>query len=221
MSIHIAMLEDHQSVLQGYLSAFENIESIQVIATYTTIEDMMQALPLLQEQVQVIILDLIIRGVFSFDLIAHIKNTYPDIGVLMLSGFCSDFEVIAAIKQKADGYISKLETFENVVKAIIAIYQGHKVFPKQYSRENMASIDKMIVMINKLNNTEKQFIQLFSHLKSCNDIAQKMNLSVRTIHGYRERLYEKFEVNDKTAFVLKCYEYHLIESKDSIHILNL
>ncbi len=187
-SIKIVLLEDHKTVLDAYCQAFENCTDIQIFTTFHSRSKFLKEGFRIAHKIDVLIMDLMVDGEFSYDLLKIWKLSFPQVAVMMLSAFCSDIDIIKAANYGVDAYLSKVESFDTVVNTVRAIYKGEKVFPVITKRSQYKIHENMVAIISKLNDRHIEFIQHLASAKTYADIAIEMNLSIKTIEGYRHSL---------------------------------
>ena len=119
-----------------------------------------------------------------------------------------------ALQAGAQGYIMKQETSRSIVKAIRHILNDN-IYVSDTIMENLLNrvrtgqdpLEKSAV--SSLSEREFSVLRLVGEGKSTGEIADRMNLSVRTISTYRERIKEKLQL--KNAAELVRYAIHWVE----------
>ena len=81
------------------------------------------------EACDVLLLDLSLPGQSGIDVLRSARQRYPELGVLVLSGFPEERYALAMIRNGADGYLCKDCEREELLKAVRAIAQGVATFP--------------------------------------------------------------------------------------------
>ena len=127
----------------------------------------------------------------------YVHQHYKHIKILALSMFNEDKYIVDMMKAGASGYLLKNAEPEEIIEAISTVY--HKGF---YFNEHLSiTLIKQLVTNehsdnipnNKadLNEREIEVLKLVCQEYSNQEIADKIFLSVRTVEGYRARLFEK------------------------------
>ena len=105
-----------------------------------------------------------------------------------------------------NGYILKSSPIDELLCAIVAVYQG-----KQYiSAEVEGIIRQGSASAVILTPVERNVLQLICEGQANSEIAEHLNLSIETVNWYRKRLLAKFEVKNSVGLVRKVLEQKLL-----------
>lgn len=142
------------------------------------------------------IIDISLIGTNGIELTKSLLSKYPDLLILMVSMHDESIYAERAIKAGAKGYIMKQEASKNVLTAIRKILAG-KVYLSNNMQERM--LQKIISgqgkvsdnLIDKLSDREFEVFQLIGNGFGTTQIAEKLNLSVKTIETYKDHIKTK------------------------------
>ncbi len=155
--IRVALADDHR-ILRMSLAMFLNENaSIEVVGEA---DDGEQALEVVRDQQpDVLLLDLNMPGVSGLEVLPDIRKTWPDIKVLVLTGRDEDSYIMRALRAGAHGYILKTTSEQELVQAVIDVYQGHLVLGRGVAErvvqglmardepsEQLSDLDRVILM---------------------------------------------------------------------------
>lgn len=132
-----------------------------------------------------------------------IHKKYPYIKTIALSTHSSEYNIIKMLIHGANGYLTKDVTAEELYTAICQVYGG-----SNYISKELHSICKRIFneahKNHKYDLTEREliFIKLCCTELTYKQIADKMRVTLRTVDGYRESIFEKLETTCRTGIVL-------------------
>lgn len=189
--LRLAIVDDHQIVRAGFREMLAEEIDIRIVFEAASGEE---ALVRLREtDCDVLLLDISLPGQSGVDVMRAVRQRYPQLRVLVLSGFPEERYALAMIRHGADGYLSKECCREELLRAIHTVAQG-----RRYVSERTAQLlaGKMAGESEAPPHealSEREF-QVFLHLArgdSVSDIAAELNLSVKTVSTYRSRLLEK------------------------------
>jgi DNA-binding NarL/FixJ family response regulator len=152
------------------------------------------------------IVDLSLKGGDGINLIKEIGRNYSDLPVLVVSMHDENRFAERSLLAGAKGYIMKQETITSVVKAIRRILSG-KIYLSEKLKDSVLlqfaggsrTVDKSSV--DALSDRELEVYRMIGLGYGTNDIAQRLNLSVKTIGSYRERIKEKLRLNSGNELV--------------------
>jgi DNA-binding NarL/FixJ family response regulator len=208
MNIRIAITDDHIMVINGLQKLLENTH-IEIVSTYSNGKALLKGLT--EEQPDVLLLDIHMPGQSGEELMPLIREQYPELRILIVSGFEDTFYVKNMIQLGALGYILKSAGKQTIIDAIESVYQ-HKQFvdPELTVVHNTHRFS--MPHIQKLNLTprEKEVLKLISAGHSSNEIAEKLSLGKRTVENYRMSLLLKLDVKNVAMLVKKAIELRLV-----------
>lgn len=129
---------------------------------------------------------------------AYVHQNFKDIKVLALSMHNEDKYIVDMMKAGASGYLLKNAEPEEIIDAILTVYNKGFYFNEHLS----VTLIKQLVGPGSsnegagqhavdLNDREIEVLRLVCQECSNQEIADKIFLSVRTVEGYRARLFEK------------------------------
>lgn len=169
-----------------------------------------------------IIIDISLKTRDGIELVRDVRRRYKDIPTLVLSMHEESRFAGRSLQAGAKGYIMKRETSDSIVEAVRCVLSG-----KIYLSEKMKSelLERLIAgpgicgeNTDNLTDRELQVFRLIGVGKSTSEIASKLNLSVKTIGTYRERIKEKLGIRHASDLVWQATTW--VEQKESEHPLN-
>lgn len=209
MLIRIAILEDHMSFFEGFKHSLSDYSNIVIAQFFNCLEHFYANFLPTKNSFDVLLLDLNIQGTLSFETLDFVKEIDPHFPCVFLTGEQCVFNETIAYRKLANGFIFKYETTANIVETIQRIYNGEKVFTTIHNKKFMEKHEHLLNTMEHLTPKEKILVKKLATDLSIEEIATSLHLSIRSIHGYRDRLYKKFDVNNRTAFLLKCQKYNI------------
>ncbi len=207
----IVIVDDHLIVRRGFKEMLNGEISFNVVYEAASGEELIHYLN--DNQCDVILLDISLPGQNGVDVLKYIRDRYPQIKVLVLSGFPEEKYAMPMIKNGANGYICKDCEEEELIKAIHLVSVGRRYFSPAVT-EIMASellTDTEEQPHERLSERELQVFIRLSQGESVSDIANVLNLSVKTISTYRTRLKEKMDLGSNAEMATYAVKNGLIE----------
>jgi len=208
-TIQIALVDDHRLFRSGIASLINNFKGYKVLFEAANGEELIRRISP-KFKPDIILLD-INMPVMNGTLTAKwLKNKYPDIGVIVLSMLDDAEKVLEMLKLGVKGYLLKdAEPFE-VEQALEKVSQGEVYYPEFVARLLVDSINHPVDK-NRLQTREIEFLKLASTELTYKEIAEQMSVSVRTVDGYRDALFEKLHVKSRIGLVLFSVKNQLIK----------
>lgn len=162
-----------------------------IAAEAATADELLDALK--RERLDVVVLDLMLRGRSGLEIMAQIRREHPAIPVLILSSTPEESAALTAIRAGARGYVQKDSSADEILDAIALVAAGKtSVSPAvaaQMATEIMQPSAKEPHEL--LSPRELEVFHLIARGQSMTDIAATMRVSVKTASTYRTRILEK------------------------------
>jgi len=164
----------------------------------------------------IIILDLELQGFFSFDFFPQLSRYFPATRVVILSALCTTSHVIAALQNRASGYVFKSSSYETLAEAIRTVAAGGIYVPVSLSksdlrtcikRKNRAALDQS----RNLTLRQQEVLDLAAEGFTNSEIASRLYISRRTVEAHRARLMHKLALNDRAALIRYAYKMRGIQ----------
>lgn len=208
--IKILIADDHAVVRQGLkqIVAFNNEMTIIGEARNGA-----ELLNLLRENpVDVVILDISMPGRNGLETLKDIKRQYPTLPVIILSMYPEDQYAVRVFKSGAAGYMTKESAPEELVKAIEKAYYGGKYISPQVAELLADHVETNTLEIPHkfLSDREFEVFNLLASGKTVGQIADELNLSVKTISTYRTRILEKMGMTTNAELTRYALDFKLL-----------
>ena len=164
-----------------------------------------EVLELLQNvKPDIIFLDVSMNGMNGIETCKHLLEKYPEIPVVMLTQHCEKGLIINLFRMGVSSFLTKDVDISEVKLAIEYILRGEKYFPKKIEEIIDSSEESNLAKI-EFGFQEKMLLRLLSSGKTSKEIANKMNLAIKTITTYRERLLAKTKTKNVAELISYCF----------------
>ena len=189
--LRIAIVDDHEIVRAGFRELLGEEIDLTIAFEASSGESALEALK--SQGCDVVLLDLSLPGQNGVDVLRTIRQRYPEVGVLVLSGFPEERYALPMIRQGAHGYLCKDCDRSDLLRAIHTVAQGRRyVSPRTAELLAGEMLDGVTGLPHEsLSEREMQVFVRLANGATVSDIAAALNLSVKTISTYRARLLEK------------------------------
>jgi DNA-binding NarL/FixJ family response regulator len=214
--IKIFLVDDHAVVRNGLRSLIERMGNYQVIAQFDNGQELLDAMPF-ETQPDIIIMDLAMPILDGKQTMQEFKTRKIPLPVLMLTLETSEKAIIDLFRIGIRGYLPKSCTAEVLKKAIDDIvtsgYYHNEMLVKALTADDKEDTDERQKVLSHATERELEFLTLVCDEQefTYEQIADKMGISRRTVDGYRESLFEKFNIKSKTGLVLFAIKYGVIK----------
>lgn len=208
--IRIAIVDDHQIVIDGITSLLENNHNISIVATATSGLDMLQIMQ--SAKVDILLTDIMMPAINGQDLAKKVKEHFPEIKILALSMSGQGY-IVNKMIEDADisGYILKNIGKEELLHAIEKIYNGGVYFSEEVLNElqHFTSLQNENEMVH-LTVREIDIIKLIEKEFSNKEIANQLFISERTVETHRKNIFRKTGTGSVIGLIKYAYEHKLI-----------
>lgn len=198
MTLRLLVADDHPIFRQGLRSHLEAQPGMQVVAE---VGDGFGAVEAARaQQPDVVVIDVSMPGMNGLEATRRITAEAPEQKVLFISMHSDKHFVDSALRAGAHGYLLKECALEDLVTAIHAVLAGQVyVSPslgdavlEGYRAEGNGGEHSAL---DKLTPREREVLQLLAEGHSARDIAERLNVSVKTVGTHREHLMQKVDTH--------------------------
>ena len=161
----------------------------------------------------IVLLDIHMPVMDGYATAAWLHKNYPSVRVLALSTMDADSTIIKMIHQGARGYILKDADPRELQLAFEEILAKGYYYNEVLTRKVIQSIHQGSPDssgFHKLTDREMEFLKHACSEKNYQQIAAEMFVSERTVDGYRESLFKKFNVTNRVGLVLYAIKNQLV-----------
>lgn len=212
---NIILVDDHPVVRNGLKTLIERLGNYNIIGEYDNGEELIHAIPF-EPVPDLIIMDLAMPVMDGTETVKALNAHQQKIPVLILTLETDEKTIINLFRNGIRGYLPKSATAEILRKAISDVlntgYYHDEMLAKALLPEDKV-LDEQEEVLKRVTPREHEFLKLV-----CDDdeptysqIADKMDVSRRTVDGYREELFNKFNIKSKTGLVLFAIKYGIIK----------
>ena len=208
--IQVAIVDDHQIVRTGFRELLSEDAAINIAFEAATGDEALEKLR--ATQCGVLLLDISLPGKSGVDVLRAVRQRYPEMKVLILSGFPEESYALAMIKNGANGYLCKDCERDELLRAIHMVSAGRRyVSPRtaELLADEMSG-ERGGVLHEALSDRELQVFLRLARGESVSAIAEQLHLSVKTISTYRSRVTDKLNVASNAELATYALRHGLI-----------
>lgn len=208
--INVAIVDDHQIVIDGITSLLDGHSTIKIAVTHTSAAEMLNILA--TENIDILLTDIMMPGMNGQELAKQVKEKFPAIKILALS-MSGQGHTVNQMINDADisGYVLKNIGKQELIHAIEKIANGGVYFSEEVLNElqHFSNMKKENEETN-LTTREVEIIKLIEKECSNKDIATQLFISERTVETHRKNIFRKTKTNSVIGLIKYAYEHKLI-----------
>ena len=212
MSVKIMIADDHSLIREGLKNLLELEGDIEVVAEA---EDGMQCLDKLEYITpDVLLLDINMPKKNGLEVLRVLKDRKSKVKVLVLTVHNETEYLMKAVDIGIDGFVLKDSESSELKKAIFAIVDGEtyiqpSLIPALNSK--MIEKDKDGAKIDLLTRRELEVLKLLAVGMYNKEVAEKLDISERTVKNHVSNIFKKIEVTDRTQAAVFAIRNNLVE----------
>lgn len=201
--LRILIADDHTLVRAGFRSLLEQLPDCAVVAE---VGDGREALRLVaQLQPDVVLMDVKMPTLNGLEATARISRDYPSVRVVILSMYTNEEYVLQALRAGAVGYLLKDAATAELQLAIQAAVRGEMYLSPSISKRVLQDYIQLVGsgggMLDALTSRQREVLQLIAEGRTMKEIAQSLQISVKTAETHRAQLMERLDLHDVTGLV--------------------
>jgi len=213
-SVKVLIVDDQQMFREGIRHRLAQEADISVLGEAASGEEALAMIS--RTKPDVIILDIRLPNMSGIEVARQVRQQWPDIKILVLSGYDFDQYVRAAARVGIDGYVLKDAPQDVLVKALREILAGGVVLAPQIASKVMKDYRDMPApgkprLVEDLTIREIEVLELMSEGLRNADIAERLSISVRTVEAHSSNIMSKLGTESRTEAVRVAEEKGLLK----------
>lgn len=201
MATTILLVDDHRMLRDGLRMLLEQQPDMEVVAEA---DDGRDAVELARKhQPQIVVMDIGLPDLNGLEATRQILRNVPNTKVIALSVHSDKRYVVEMLNAGASGYLVKNSASDELVRAIESTIQGRTflspeitdiVVNKALRRSSGGASDASAFMV--LTPREREVLQLLAEGRTSKQIAEELQMSVRTVETHRRDIMRKLEIRN-------------------------
>ena len=202
--IRIMIVEDQEAVREGLRVLINGSEGYRCIAACRTAEEALGCIG--NELPDVVLMDINLPGMRGTECVVHIKNSYPEVQVMMLTVFENNEEIFTSLEAGATGYLLKKTPPAQLLQAISDLVRGGSPMSSEIARKVVQrfhhSSPSRFPEAN-LTSREEEILSYLAKGYLYKEIAASLFINIETVRTHIHKIYQKLQVRTRTEMLLK------------------
>ena len=195
----VAIVEDHALTRDFVKKACMQQTDVEVVAEVGSGTEAITEIA--RTRPDVVVLDIGLPDIDGFEVLDRVRQMHLEPKVLVLSS-SSPYLIIRIEHARVQGFLDKWDqTADSLNAAFAALKMNRTFFPDSYL-EKRANIHRDPFSIDKLMTHQQiHVLSMVARLDSDEVIAERLNLSTRTVEAHRTRIMSKLDVHSRTELI--------------------
>ena len=213
--IKVAIADDHKIFRKGVILSLKPYHNIQFVLEAENGEELIQGVA--NANPDIILMDLKMPVKDGIETTKYLNKHFPAIRILILTMYEDERFVGHLMDSGANGYLLKSTDPEEIKQGIMDVmrtgfylnnFVNRVLIKKNYSKQKFnPSLNSEVV----ISDREKEVLSLVCLEYTAQEIAQKMDISARTVEAIKDRLMERFGVKNSVGLVFFAMKNSLID----------
>ena len=210
-TIRTLIADDHALVRAGIRALVEKIEGVTVVAEAGKGSEAIQLISELEPDL--VLLDITMPEGNGFDVLSYVQQNYPETRVIVLTVHEAGEYAIRALREGAAGFLPKSAASAELEQAIHTVVNGERYISPETSRKTVLEQGKGTKrdQLEALSPRQREVLRLIAEGRTTKQIAQTLEISVKTVESHRSQLMERLNIHDVAGLVRYAIIVGLIE----------
>ncbi len=204
--IHVSIVEDDRDIRRTLALIIDGTPGFSCARTY---EDCETAIPdILDYKPDVVLMDINLPGMSGIEGVKQLKQTRPELDILMLTVKVDNQSVFDSLCAGATGYLIKATPPTQLLAAIEEVYKGGSPMSMDIARKVLSSFHQPVT--SPLTARETEILRRLCDGENYKTIAEALFVSGHTIRTHIKHIYAKLHVHSRAEAVKKALKDKLI-----------
>ncbi|MEW5720710.1 MAG: response regulator transcription factor [Chloroflexota bacterium] len=200
--IRVLLADDHALVRAGFRSLLEKLGA-QVVGEAENGNQVIRLVEALQPDI--VLMDIAMPELNGLEATTRIVQAFPAVRVVILSMHATVEYARRAVRAGAAGYLLKDSSAAELDLALQAVARGETFLSPRISKfitaDYAANVPPAATPLDKLTSRQREILQLIAEGHSRKEIAERLNISVKTFDTYRAQLMAQLDIHDVAGLV--------------------
>ena len=191
--IRVLCVEDHAILVEGLRARLSREPDFEYVGRLASADGLVGSVERLRPDI--VVMDIEMPGRNAFEAAAELRQKFPQVRVVFLSGHMRDRHLSSAMSCGASGFFSKLDDPDSLLAGLRDVWRGVQVLgPTAAARAGMSQ-GAPTPKIDLLTDRETEVLRLIGRGLTRAEIAEALSRSPKTVDGHRERIMNKLDIH--------------------------
>ena len=214
-AIRVSIVEDDvpaREILVGWLSRAEGFE---FVSQHGSAEEGLKELP--AQMPDVVLMDIKLPGINGVECVRQLKPSLPQTQFVMHTVYEDSIHIFNALQAGATGYLLKQSAHDELLAALRYVHAGGSPMTSYIARRVAQCFPNPPARTgsdDELSPREREVLEMLARGFLYKEIAEALNISIRTVDTYIRRIYEKLHVRSRAQAVAKYVTFPFANSRE-------
>lgn len=202
--IRVSIVEDDARIRESLIVLIDGVEGFRCVSAYENGEEALEDIP--RKSPDVVMMDINLPGITGIECVRSLKAAHPAMQFIMLTVFEDTNAIFHSLQAGATGYLLKRTAPDQILAAIRDVQNGGSPMSSQIARKVVQSFTAPAPAAEpalNLSPREEEILRAVAQGSRDKEIAERLFISVDTVHTHLRRIYEKLQVRSRTEAVVK------------------
>jgi DNA-binding NarL/FixJ family response regulator len=201
-TLRVLLVDDHVVVREGLKTLINREADMQVVGEATDGREVQDLAAQLRPDV--VVMDVSMPHLNGIDATRKLKEAFPAIKILALSGYEDRIYIRRMMEAGATGYVLKRSASGELLRALRLVASGALYLDSEAARRLEGFMGTPAAKVTKTPNLtprESEVLRLIAWGFSNKEIAARLGITVKTVETHRARSMEKLDLQSRAAIV--------------------
>ena len=206
----IVVIDDHAIVRYGYAQLINHQNDLEICGMADSEHDGVDLVK--RERPDLAIVDLSLKAGHGIELIKSLVAMCPQLKILVISAHDESMYAERVLDAGAQGYINKQEATDHLVDGIRALLRDEVYFSQSVTKSLLCGRGRSLTSDGGVHSLTSRELQVFERIgsgQSTRQIAETMDLSVKTVERYKENIKHKLRLDNATQLIQRATHWVL------------
>lgn len=210
-SVRVVLVDDQELVRSGLRRILRRRDGFEIVAEYADGADLPPALP----DVDVVVMDLRMRGVDGIEATRRLRAGADGPPVLALTTFDDDEMLSGALRAGAAGFILKDSSAEDLIRAVRTVAGGGSWLDPSVTARVLTAYRRVRAPATRaaagvLTSREHEVLVAIGRGLSNGEIAETFHISELTVKSHIGRIFTKLGLRDRAAAIVYAFDQGIV-----------
>jgi two-component system, NarL family, invasion response regulator UvrY len=210
--IRVVLVDDHELVRAGFRLILSGQPDIEVVGEAGNAEEGLRLIR--AQKPEVALLDVHMPGMSGIELTERVRRAELPTQIIIVTVVDDARFPRRLLQSGALGYLTKACPADELLSAVRTVAQGKRYLDATIAREMaLAAVDGEASPLESLSSRELEVALMLARGIAINEIAERLHLSPKTVSTYKQRLFEKLDIEHTIALAHLLGAHGMLEDR--------